>query len=119
MARYIDLNNSKVIYMGRDKFGNGIYSIPPDLPTIEVVPLEDYQSMERTVHKLALALAEAQQVRRGRWKSLGMGDYMCSLCGNVVSGNRRPFCPECKAKMRGWTAKQNENKNETLYTGKF
>ena len=37
MPRYIDLNNPKVIYMGRDKFGNGIYHIPPDVPTADVV----------------------------------------------------------------------------------
>ncbi len=37
MARYIDLNNSKIIQTGRDKFGNGIYHVPPDLPTADVV----------------------------------------------------------------------------------
>ena len=42
MPRYVDLNNPKIIHMGRDKFGDGIYHIigvpiPPDLPTAEVV----------------------------------------------------------------------------------
>lgn len=37
MSRYVDLNNPKIIHMGRDKFGDGIYHIPPDLPTAEVV----------------------------------------------------------------------------------
>ena len=30
------------------------------MPTIEAVPLEDYRSMERTVHKLTQAIAEAE-----------------------------------------------------------
>lgn len=42
MPRYVDLNNPKLIHMGRDKFGDVIYHIigvplPPDLPTAEVV----------------------------------------------------------------------------------
>lgn len=40
-------------------------------------------------------------MRRGRWKGEGMGDYSCSLCGEVVSGNHRKECPNCHAKMDG------------------
>ena len=40
-------------------------------------------------------------MRVGRWKGEGMGDYSCSLCGEVVSGNHREKCPNCHAKMDG------------------
>ena len=33
--RLIDLDNLKIINMGRDKYGNAIYHIPPDTPLIE------------------------------------------------------------------------------------
>ena len=36
MARYVDLNNPKIIHTDRDKFGMGVYHIPPDLPTLDV-----------------------------------------------------------------------------------
>ena len=38
-------------------------------------------------------------VVHGRWKGAGMGDYCCSLCSEVVSGNEHNFCPNCGAKM--------------------
>lgn len=37
MARYVDLNNPRIIHTGRDKFGDGIYHIPPELPTVDAV----------------------------------------------------------------------------------
>ena len=37
--------------------------------------------------------------KHGRWKGAGMGDYMCSLCAEVVSGNRWHYCPNCGAQM--------------------
>lgn len=37
--------------------------------------------------------------KHGRWKGAGMGDYMCSLCATVVSGNRYHYCPKCGARM--------------------
>ena len=40
-------------------------------------------------------------MRVGRWKGEGMGDYSCSLCGEVVSGNHRKECPNCHVKMDG------------------
>lgn len=33
-----------------------------------------------------------------RWKGAGLGDYMCSLCGEIVSGTPK-YCPNCEAKM--------------------
>ena len=37
-------------------------------PTVDTIPLEDYQSMERTVNKLRVALAYAELVRHGHWE---------------------------------------------------
>ena len=42
---------------------------------------------------------DAVEVVHGRWKGAGMGDYFCSLCSEVVSGNEHNFCPNCGAKM--------------------
>lgn len=44
--------------------------------------------------------ADVVEVKRGRWKGEGMGDYSCSLCTKVVSGNTYNFCPNCGADMR-------------------
>lgn len=48
----------------------------------------------------ALPAADVVEVKRGRWKGYGMGDYSCSLCMEIVSGNRYNFCPNCGADMR-------------------
>ncbi len=45
--------------------------------------------------------ADVAEVKHGRWKGAGMGDYYCSLCQEVVSGNDFKFCPNCGAKMDG------------------
>lgn len=42
---------------------------------------------------------KAEPIKHGRWKGAGMGDYMCSWCGEVVSGNRYHYCPNCGARM--------------------
>ena len=44
---------------------------------------------------------EVEPIRQARWKGAGMGDYMCSLCNEVVTGNRYHYCPNCGAKMHG------------------
>jgi rubrerythrin len=36
-----------------------------------------------------------------RWKGEGFGDFSCSLCTEIVSGNDHNFCPNCGAKMDG------------------
>lgn len=73
-------------------------------PTIEAVPLEDYRSMEQTVHKLTQALAEAEPTKHGRWIPSDKGDgiYTCSECGFVRDAyilEEKAFCPHCGAKM--------------------
>lgn len=34
-----------------------------------------------------------------RWKGAGMSDYYCSLCCEIVSGDRERECPNCGALM--------------------
>lgn len=85
-------------------------------PTIETVPLEDYRSMEQTVHKLAQALAEAEPVKHGRWLIYNILDYAkrptgrkvgkCSVCGQLTPDFRLiteepnwSYCPNCGARM--------------------
>ena len=74
-----------------------------------VVPLEDYRSMEQTVHKLTQAIAEAES-KHGRWiehhrADLGrlLNDMIeCSECGIYFSSEhmiRRSYCPNCGARM--------------------
>ena len=45
--------------------------------------------------------ADVAEVKHGRWKGAGMGDYYCSLCQEVVSGSDFKYCPNCGAKMDG------------------
>lgn len=42
--------------------------------------------------------ADVAEVKRGRWKGAGMGDYNCSLCGHLQSG-KTPYCPNCGSRM--------------------
>ena len=44
--------------------------------------------------------------KQARWKGAGMGEYYCSLCQEVVDGNRRLRCPNCHALM--YTQKEYE-----------
>ena len=39
-----------------------------------------------------------ETVKEGRWKGEGFGDYRCSLCDEVVSGQPN-YCHNCGAKM--------------------
>ena len=50
-------------------------------------------------YRLAIQALKSEP-RHGRWKGAGMGDYMCSLCAMVVSGNRYHYCPYCGARMQ-------------------
>ena len=52
------------------------------------------------VEKMLKSLPSAQERKRGRWKGEGLGDYRCSLCGEVTRHARTNFCPNCGADMR-------------------
>lgn len=80
------------------------------MPTIEAVPLEDYRSMEQTVHKLTQALAEAEPIKHGRWLRTDAYPHRvyCSECYVTFIRNDeflklndipRDYCPNCGAKM--------------------
>lgn len=76
-------------------------------PTVDVVPAEDYRSMEQTVYKLTQALAEAEPVKHGRWvhkygdrhEEPALLGGECSICGYVHTATN--YCPNCGADMRG------------------
>ena len=73
-------------------------------PTVDTIPLEDYQSMERTVNKLRVALAYAELVRHGHWEEdAARIKDQCSVCGLSVNWSlyKTPYCPNCGAKMDG------------------
>jgi hypothetical protein len=45
--------------------------------------------------------ADFVEVKHGRWKGAGLGDYYCSLCCETYSGGDSfNFCPHCGADMR-------------------
>ena len=75
-------------------------------PTIDAVPLEDYRSMEQTVHKLTQALAEAEPIKHGHWVyddeaypgGNPYGHYNCDQCGESVP-HKTNYCPNCGAIM--------------------
>ena len=75
-------------------------------PAIETVPLEDYRSMEQTVHKLTQAIAEAEPIKHGCWVYIrdeeNNGLYECSEChkGDIHAKTCKvPYCWNCGAKM--------------------
>lgn len=71
-----------------------------------VVPIEDYRSMEQTVHKLTQALAEAEPIKHGRWIYIrdeeNNGLYECSECHKRDIHAKEcevPYCWYCGTKM--------------------
>lgn len=82
MSRYIDLDNPKIYKMGRDKFGNAIYHIPPDTP-----------------------LADVREVVHGEWIKYG-DKYKCNKCFATMPVNpinpslKDRFCYFCGANMQ-------------------
>ena len=71
------------------------------LPSADVVPRADYESMEQTVYKLSQALTER---KKGKWDWIGF-NIECSECGCMPNfDSTEPlynFCPNCGADMRG------------------
>ena len=73
-------------------------------PRVDAVSVEDYRSMEQTVHKLTQAINEG--VRHGHWITehnpmrYQTVPYVkvCSECGTAFP-YATPYCGECGAKM--------------------
>lgn len=79
-------------YIDREKLWNEVQHMP-------FYNNADRDSMEDLI--LSISHADVAPVKHGRWKGAGMGDYSCSLCCGLVSGNTYIFCPNCGADMRG------------------
>lgn len=80
-----------------------------NIPSADVVPRKDYESMERTVDKLNKSLFFLSTIKRNRakWIYNDMSRRICSNCGNpiafkLIDGNwyEGDFCPNCGADMR-------------------
>ena len=80
---------------------------PEWCPLVPAVPLEDYQSMERTVVKLTQALNNRVTVKHGRWLYNKLWGTECSECGYAMfelvgvryTTCKPKYCPHCGAKM--------------------
>ena len=75
-------------------------------PTIDAVPLEDYQSMERTVNNLTQAIAEAEPVHEAHWQIEDRFNHSivrCSECEKLEKFGYMiepwDYCPYCGAKL--------------------
>ena len=99
--------------------GNGMYEYVDivyerdidNAPTIDVVPLEQYKSMENTCVKLQKSLADVAPVRHGKYIGTEFDGYAdgcpvyyewkCSECGCVFEEEEPTYnyCPNCGAKM--------------------
>ena len=116
MSRYIDADKLKQHYAWiryadnetADLFDN----IIDQQPSADVVPLKDYQSMERTCKKLQDRLADVRENVRGEWirrKDKPLQNwYQCSICG-AICGDMPRYCSECGADMRGDNNVQRNN----------
>lgn len=119
MGRLIDADRLKAHYcwwaggskeMSIDEAKRDFDAIIGVQPTVDAIPLEDYQSMERTVNKLRVALAYAELVRHGHWMPYEFATNnrwrKCSVCGTADEYINeygieaiRKYCPYCGAKM--------------------
>ncbi len=98
MSRYVDLNNPHIIKLGRDRYGDVMYHIPPDLPTLDV---------RENVH-----------AHWEDWSFLGfdMERYWFRRCSNCFwereddnEEKDTPFCPNCGAVMDEGCEEECEN----------
>ena len=72
---------------------------------IEAIEMDDKASLVSAIWALSI-IDEAPTIptvetqrKKGRWKGKGLGDYRCSLCGEVTRHTRTNFCPWCGAEM--------------------
>ena len=68
------------------------------LPTIDIDAITKAHADKGYEQGYRDGYATAKPVS-ARWKDAGMGDYMCSRCAEVISGNRHHYCPNCGAPM--------------------
>lgn len=64
-------------------------------------PCCGFSSRTAVEHIADHLIAKGVTIREeGRWKGAGMGDYRCSLCDEIVSGDHHNYCPSCGAYMK-------------------
>ena len=102
MARYIDADE---LLEECDEAISNIQFSSPYQDEIDVM----VSGMERIRDKIDDALtADVEEVKHGRWLSIGFGEYWCSVCDangeDVLDKRGNPnwkYCPNCGAKMGG------------------
>lgn len=62
---------------------------------------EDVLRLVAEVRRLRVELQNAEPVKYGRWKQIGLWDVACGNCGKPGDGNWLR-CPRCEAKMDGF-----------------
>lgn len=64
-------------------------------------PCYGFSSRTAVEHIADQLISKGVTIREeGRWKGAGMGDYRCSLCDEIVSGDHHNYCPSCGAYMK-------------------
>ena len=82
MSRYVDLSNPKIFHNGRDKYGNGIYHIPPDLPTDDAVERKKGKWHKRFYPQIEMMVCSECQEEFSYDAETGIRDYnYCPSCG--------------------------------------
>lgn len=98
MAEYIKREDAYDVACAECEAGT-FYDIPSKIeaiPAADVVPRENYESMEQTVFKLTEALAKR---KHGKWKDTLQG-WKCSACHKEQDYSVYfDFCPNCGARM--------------------
>lgn len=92
------MSNRKVIYLD-----DAIDALAEYIHNVDKVMGTGYLSAYDCKDAATSVLADLPpaQPRKGRWKGEGLGDYRCSLCGEIHTRTRTNFCPNCGADMRG------------------
>ena len=81
-------------YIKREDAIDAVLDVYCDTPDIDL----SCEKFEAAI--LKIPAADVVEVRHGRWKNEGMGDFRCSLCSYVASAAiLNNYCPSCGALM--------------------
>ena len=96
MSKYIDVD--VFIKSFREAFPGLKAQVDPDLTPKAYAYLRGGEAIIEDLTKFPAA--DVVEVRHGRWKNEGMGDFRCSLCSYVASAAiLNNYCPSCGALM--------------------
>lgn len=124
MARYIDAYKllKKLCDDDPSRMEDFYYNAISNAPTADVVSMEAYQQVRwerdlavEQLQSYGVGFAEDKElaeVRHGEWEFRYEGTYhrcrcYCSVCGKhsgiggIKENQRKPYCPNCGAKMDG------------------